>query len=76
MSTEPEAPAEAQGMTRVEKDQFYATIGPKNVHPYPKGRHHQITGYVTEWRYVDGQRCVGISDGGTTFLPSRYWLAK
>jgi len=68
-------PDAAENRVRLAHNEFYATIGAMNVHPSPVGRYHSVTGYVTEWKDPSG-RIMGISDGGTTFLESRYYGAR
>jgi len=76
-NTAPPVPAQAAGMKRVSMDEFYKRIGPLNVHPTPMGPYHRDAGYVSEWRLLDSsRRLVGVCDGGTVFLESRYWLAE
>ena len=60
----------------VTKDEFFARMN-CNVHPSPKGRYDQQTGYLTAWEMQDGSRkVIGYSDGGTPFLEHRYWLTE
>lgn len=73
-ANEPDAPSAAHNMRRVTKAEFFAYIAKMNVHPKPEGKYDQTTGYVSEWRLVDSRRLVGVSDGGTAFLDTRFWL--
>ena len=73
-TTEPDAPSAAHGMRRVGRDEFFAYIGHMNVHPKPEGRYDQTTGYVSEWRMAHDRRLIAVTDGGTPFLDTRFWL--
>jgi hypothetical protein len=74
---EPEPPVIAKGMRKVTHAEFFAKIGPLNVHPRIVSNYDMITGYVSQWRMQDmSERVIGVSDGGTTFLEDRYWLAE
>jgi hypothetical protein len=74
MNTEPAAPDGTDRMRRVSHEEFFAYVGKMNVHPCPEGRYDRVTGYRTEWRTCEKRRLMGISDGGTCLMPSRFWI--
>jgi len=77
ISTETAIPVLAQGMRRVEKDVFFATLKAdrRDIMPQiPNSRHDMITGYTEEWRVQYTRELFGVSDAGTTFLAARYWI--
>lgn len=55
-------------MTEVTKDQFYAAIGPLNVHPTPEGPWP----YKSVFKTPSGRVMGWIQDGDHT-KPSRYF---
>ena len=77
-TSEPAIPACASGMRRATKDEFFARLkaDPRDIMPQiPNSRHDMITGYTEEWRQQHTRVLFGVSDGGTTFLAARYWIA-
>lgn len=59
------------GLVEVTKEQFFAKIGPLNVHPHIVGCYP----YASEWRLQTGaQAMVGWSRDGGTNEPTRYYL--
>lgn len=60
-------------MTRVSSDEFYARVGPLNVHPTIVSDWSNEYGYVLEWRMLTTRELVGV-----TFCPpsgeSGYYL--
>lgn len=63
------------GFKRVTRDEFFAAIGPTDVHPSPEGRYHLVTGYRSDWKTPRGV-IVGRSMGGTSLMERAYWLRE
>lgn len=61
------------GYTEVTQEQFFAAMGPRNVHPCPRGSwDEERGGYWTEWRLSGGAGAmIGFSQGGRFALPER-----
>jgi len=61
-------------MRAVTKEEFFAVIGPKNVHPRIVSEWNNVTGYTQEWRLQGvSQKLIGKSSG-TGSANARYWL--
>jgi len=61
-------------MQQITKAAFIATVGQLDVSPYPRsGRYDDKWGYKMDWKLRNGVK-VGLSDGGTTFEPDRYFV--
>jgi len=69
-----EVPAIAKDMRRVTYEEFFARMGPLNVHPSVQGSGSNPAGYHSEWRLANGRDLVGVTDGGTYLCAARYWL--
>ena len=64
-------------MIQVTTDSFIATVCQLDVIPSlaRSPRYDRITGYVTTWETRSGN-VLGKSDGGTTFMPSRFFVTE
>lgn len=60
---------ETESFRLVTKEEFFAKVGPMNVHPTPFGPYNQRYGYTSHWTLPNGT-IVGASDD------ERYWLYR
>jgi hypothetical protein len=60
--------AQYPGFKEVTKEEFYAHIGPRNVHPRPVGKWSNEYGYKTEWVHQETGRIYGMSNKNAYFL--------
>jgi hypothetical protein len=64
-------------MIQISKDSFFAAIGSQDVVTSlaDSPRYDNVTGYVTKWE-TRGRTLLGKSDGGTVFMPHRYFVTE
>jgi len=63
-------------MHEVTKEEFFAKIGKKDVHPHIVSGWDRETGYTSEWRLQSiSRQLVGRSQSQNRGLgPTRFWL--
>lgn len=64
----------AEKMKRASKDEFYKKIGDLDVEAEIMNKWDSHLGYLMMWKLKGKKEVVGVSDGGTDFCESRYWL--
>jgi hypothetical protein len=52
----------------VTKEEFYAFMGNRNVHPTIGGKWNDTIGYLTEWRSLTSGYIYGLSNKNAYFL--------
>lgn len=65
-----------EGLVQVTKEQFFAVVGPLNVHPRPDVRSFKGRDFVSDWELQDNTRervGVNVSDFWAC-LPGAYFL--
>jgi hypothetical protein len=53
--------AQYPGFKEVTKEEFYAFMGNRNVHPSPRGKWNDTVGYVSEWRSLTSGYVYGLT---------------
>jgi hypothetical protein len=56
------------GFKEVTKEEFYAFIGNRNVHPTPRGKWNDTAGYVSEWRSLTSGYVYGLTTRTAYFI--------